>query len=527
MIVVNLQQISSTLIQTNTVFIDNPRLLLLTVTHKRFVALRVPTNPGFNHPRLIRASASLQTVLPFLMGSEGLVADASWWQVVWDEIAVYLPDPWWIVTLICACLVALSNIATKGRLHTYYSPTSVYWPASAAVFAVLPSLLLTVEWDGYSAEASLWVTNAFQSWCVLACLLVTENIDASEYRKVRTAAIWLCWNSVVAWMPATLLHCRQWSWCAFSMAVGRMTVVFRLLYLVLNQPEIPGLARSVCYLSGMITAMLLQGNPHFTETKAHSTVWQVYSAFTTLVPVCLLVRIHLIHALRRGAIVRFTVRYAPTPVLRWIVEQGGAVNGEGPDEPSALALAVLQRNASAVAILLSAGADVHARCYRRQTPLLCVCPADSYFQELSPAVMSIVKMLLDAGADVNACDSPSQTLLFNISQQPHLDRNEPIIHMLLDAGADALYEHLPYAIHLRNTRDLRLHTADMLMGVIAYQAHLAQHVLPMDELLISKTARIFRKPELLVHAHAAMRRQAWSRRRRAVVARHVQTNELA
>jgi hypothetical protein len=250
----------------------------------------------------------------------------------------------------------------------------------------------------------------------------------------------------------------------------------------------------------------------------------------------LIVQMHFMHALRSGAVVRLAVRYAPTAVLRWIVEQGGAVNGVGVDRPSALAFAVLNKNASKVAVLLAAGADVHTTGYPQDTPLLCLCPNWNLYPvydedpQAVPADISIVGLLLDAGADVNARNSASQTLLCRIIQKRKVDTFEPIIYMLLDAGGDALTDHLPYAINLLSTHIPRPGLADMLLGVIAYQAHLAQYIVPMIEqpnrrIAISQAILTLRKPEVLVHAHAAMRRQAWSRRRGAVVSWHVLAHE--
>jgi hypothetical protein len=181
-------------------------------------------------------------------------------------------------------------------------------------------------------------------------------------------------------------------------------------------------------------------------------------------------------------------------VLRWIFKQGAGVNGEGLKDASAFVLVVFNKNDT-----------------------------------------SVVEMLLDARANLHASNCYKHTLLGTVLLQKDVDTFEPMIHLLLDAGGDTLINELPHVIRWLSTRNVnsnpRPRIADMLLGMIAYQAHLAQHVLPMIEqpgrgLAVSHALEIFRKPEVLVHAHAAMRRQAWSRRRGAVVAWHVVAFEL-
>jgi hypothetical protein len=379
---------------------------------------------------------------------------------------------------------------------------------------------------------------------------VTANIEANGNQNGGTAAIWLFWNSLVAWMPATLLGFNLPPWYVlliayifgdWSQPVAQQDIPVkptRFGWMELDPgPFKSGLQRIGWVVqgyswSGIVVIVLFVRVPRFTENWNHATVWHLYGAFVALLPLCLLVQMHFLHALRSGAVIRFAVRHAPIAVLRWLIEQGAAGNGDGPHRPSALTLAASNKNASKVGILLAAGAEVHPR-YYASDPLRGVCAYTNLVWGVKtyPEVdTSIVGMLLDAGADVSACNARDSTLLYNISVNNWhtLDQYEPLIHLLLDAGADAL---LCYTrLVSERTRIPCPRIFDMLLGVIAYQAHLAQHVLPMIEQPNSRIATPqpmleFREREVLVHAHAAMRRQAWSRRHRAVVAWHAMAYE--
>jgi hypothetical protein len=499
-----------------------------------------------------------------ITGSRGwLVAIKAWGRVIGPEVATYVYEHWWAVMFVCACAAGLSNLAIEGKLHSLYSPISTYWLGLGVFFfAALPYVIVTERWDANSDGPALVGANVFRAYFVLMCLIWTTDIYESGNQNNDTAAIWFMWNSLVAWMPAALIDINLPPWCMILIAyvLGGWVTTFARSVVSDPLPDIPVKPNRFGWLqlddgptksrlkrigwvvrgsawSGIVVIAVFGRVPRFTENKAHSTVWQLFTAFATLVPMCLIVGMHFLHVLRSGDAARFAVRYAPTAVLQWLIEQGGAVNGEGPDDPSALALAVLNRNTSKVAILLAAGADVHARGTKWYTPLLCACPhsVDDRGVDASPEVYtSIVGMLIDAGADVNTRTLYSATFLKKIcsnSALNALDHYEPIIHMLLDAGADALANNLLTTLHLISTHIPRPRLVDMLLGVIAYQAHLAQHVVPMIEqpnrrIAISHAMTTLREPEVLVHAHAAMRRQAWSRRRGAVVAWHVMANEL-
>jgi hypothetical protein len=191
-------------------------------------------------------------------------------------------------------------------------------------------------------------------------------------------------------MPATLLDSRQTSWCMFSKKFVSFFVFYFLRYFLSDpQPDIPAkptrfgwmelqagplksrLASIGWVVRGFASAVMMlivfsRGLPRFIENKAHSTVWTVYSAFVTLAPVPLLVQMQFVHGLRSGAVVWFAVVFTPASVLRWLIGKGAGVNGH-----ASLAIAASANNASKVAVLLAAGADVHARWVLRQTPILC------------------------------------------------------------------------------------------------------------------------------------------------------------
>jgi hypothetical protein len=290
-------------------------------------------------PQLLGDPYQPAVMEPISESLEWLVAIQARGQLLGSEILVYVRENWWAAMLLCACLVGLSSVAIGARLHSLYTPVSLSWLCWAAFSAALPYVIMTAGWDEYSEEAALWVTNAFRSLFVLACLLVTANIEAIEYREVRTAAMWHFWNGLVAWMPATLLDSRLWSWCICSMFPGQVSAMFlqpsmlgdpltdipvdanRFAWIQLDDGPLKfrlariGIVVRGCARFGMVQILLIRGFRQYTENKAHSTVWQLHSAFITLVPMAPLARMHFLHAWRRGAVVLLAIPDAPTTVL--------------------------------------------------------------------------------------------------------------------------------------------------------------------------------------------------------------------
>jgi ankyrin repeat protein len=78
---------------------------------------------------------------------------------------------------------------------------------------------------------------------------------------------------------------------------------------------------------------------------------------------------------------------------------------------------------SIVKLLLDTGADVEAKDGNGQTPLLWVAQGGNE---------AVVKLLLDAGADIEAKDSNDQTPLLRAAKNGH----EAIVKLLLDKGVD-------------------------------------------------------------------------------------------
>lgn len=83
--------------------------------------------------------------------------------------------------------------------------------------------------------------------------------------------------------------------------------------------------------------------------------------------------------------------------------------------------------------LIAAGADVNAKNYSQQTPLMRV------IWSSSDAEVRVVKMLIDAGADVNTRDYQGDTALIEAVWQS----SPEVVKMLIDAGAD---------VNVRNSR---------------------------------------------------------------------------
>ena len=84
--------------------------------------------------------------------------------------------------------------------------------------------------------------------------------------------------------------------------------------------------------------------------------------------------------------------------------------------------ALSRRNVEVVRILVDAGADVNARDSERN-PIL--------YRAILEGHVEIVRILVDAEANVNARDAEDKTLL----QTAVLGRNAAIVKILVDAGA--------------------------------------------------------------------------------------------
>jgi len=91
-------------------------------------------------------------------------------------------------------------------------------------------------------------------------------------------------------------------------------------------------------------------------------------------------------------------------------------------------------NAKLINLLLKAGADVNSRKNNEETCLHAVINSSvTDPQTDNDSTMNIIKSLLEAAVDVNACCSKGETALYRASEAG----NEQIVRLLLEAGAEA------------------------------------------------------------------------------------------
>ena len=107
-----------------------------------------------------------------------------------------------------------------------------------------------------------------------------------------------------------------------------------------------------------------------------------------------------------------------------IEELGADVNATDVDGNPMLFWIILEENLEIVRLLVDAGADVNATDAILGRPML-----SWAIQDNNP---EIVRLLVDAGADVNATDDLGEPMLFRVIQ----DNNPETVRLLVDAGAD-------------------------------------------------------------------------------------------
>lgn len=125
-------------------------------------------------------------------------------------------------------------------------------------------------------------------------------------------------------------------------------------------------------------------------------------------------------------------RRVPTEVVRYLIEQGANVNAISAYGHTVLTEAMTNRNLTVetVRLLIQHGADVDQPNGNGYTPLVCIL-GNRY---MAPDTVKIVQLLVEAGADVNACgDRHSAALLRALWRLDVLP--ESIVEYLAEHGA--------------------------------------------------------------------------------------------
>jgi ankyrin repeat protein len=113
--------------------------------------------------------------------------------------------------------------------------------------------------------------------------------------------------------------------------------------------------------------------------------------------------------------------------LRELLDAGADPNEFAPDGFFALGLACFFKHPDAVRLLLDHGADVHQRARNEQIQVLPIHSAAA-----NNGSVEIVRMLLDAGADVNV----TQPGGFRAIDAARQEQNEQLERLLLERGAE-------------------------------------------------------------------------------------------
>lgn len=115
------------------------------------------------------------------------------------------------------------------------------------------------------------------------------------------------------------------------------------------------------------------------------------------------------------------------PRLRELLDGGADPNEFAPDGFTPLTLAAFFKHPETARLLLERGADVHQRARHEQIKVLPIHSAAA-----NGGSVELVRMLLDAGADVNA-EQPGGFRAIDAARQ---DGNAELEQLLLERGAD-------------------------------------------------------------------------------------------
>ena len=123
------------------------------------------------------------------------------------------------------------------------------------------------------------------------------------------------------------------------------------------------------------------------------------------------------------------IRAGELAVVQDLIARGAILNGPPDVKEAALRSAALSGNPRVVAEILKYNPNVNAQDRRGNTALIEAQQANYSFNKPDINVVAVVRLLLDAGADVNTANVFGDTALFRFN-------NAEVVNLLIRAGAD-------------------------------------------------------------------------------------------